>query len=101
MTTNTYEKCSSKDGARPYKCSDYANKISLNLHNFKRDGRFCDIDLVSGSTRVKAHRVVLAASCAYFDAMFNVGLEESQKGNVALPSVPPDILPMIIDFIYT
>lgn len=49
----------------------------------------------------QAHRVVLAASCAYFDAMFNVGLEESQKGYVALPSVPPDILPMIIDFIYT
>lgn len=44
---------------------------------------------------------MLAASCAYFDAMFNVGLEETQKGNVALPSVPPDILPMIIDFIYT
>lgn len=45
--------------------------------------------------------MVLAASCAYFDAMFNVGLEESHKGYVALPSVPPDILPMIIDFIYT
>lgn len=45
--------------------------------------------------------MVLAASCAYFDAMFNVGLEETQKAYVSLPSVPPDILPMIIDFIYT
>lgn len=101
MSSSTYESFSSTDGARPYKCCDYANKISVNLHLLKRDERFCDIDLVSGSTRVKAHRVVLAASCAYFDAMFNVGLEESQKGYVALPSVPPDILPMIIDFIYT
>ncbi|GBP30667.1 Actin-binding protein IPP [Eumeta japonica] len=50
---------------------------------------------------VKAHRVVLAASCAYFDAMFSAGLEESQKRLVSLPSVPPDILPLIIDFIYT
>lgn len=33
--------------------------------------------------------------------MFSVGLEESQKGRVILPSVPPGILPMIIDFIYT
>lgn len=57
MTTNTYEKCSSKDGARLYKSKDYANKISMNLHNLKRDGRFCDIDLVSGSTRVKVHRL--------------------------------------------
>ncbi|XP_026757819.1 actin-binding protein IPP [Galleria mellonella] len=101
MTANIYEKCSNKDGARPYKCRDYATKIALNLQHFKRDGRFCDIDLISGKTIIKAHRVVLAASCAYFDAMFSVGLEETQKNHVALPSVPPDILPMIIDFIYT
>lgn len=50
---------------------------------------------------LQAHKVVLAASCAYFDAMFSVGLEESQKSHVSLPSVPPDILPKIIDFIYT
>lgn len=50
---------------------------------------------------LQAHRVVLAASCAYFDAMFSVGLEESQKSHVSLHSVPPDVLPMIIDFIYT
>ncbi|KAI8435020.1 hypothetical protein MSG28_003452 [Choristoneura fumiferana] len=33
--------------------------------------------------------------------MFSVGLEESQKRHVSLPSVPPEILPMIIDFIYS
>ncbi|KAJ0180508.1 hypothetical protein K1T71_003912 [Dendrolimus kikuchii] len=101
MSSNVYEPCQNKDGAHLYKCTEYASKISSNLNNFKRDGRFCDIDLISGTTRVKAHRVVLAASCAYFDAMFSVGLEESQKSHVSLPSVPPDILPKIIDFIYT
>lgn len=53
MTTNIYNKCSSKDGARPYKYRDYAAKITMNLQHFKRDGRFCDIDLISGKTRVK------------------------------------------------
>ncbi|XP_060810919.1 actin-binding protein IPP [Amyelois transitella] len=101
MSSNMFDKSSNKEGARPYKCRDYATKISYNLQHFKRDGRFCDIDLISGETRIKAHRVVLAASCAYFDAMFSAGLEETQKGHVALPSVPPDILTMIIDFIYT
>ncbi|XP_048479515.1 actin-binding protein IPP isoform X3 [Plutella xylostella] len=104
MSNDVYEKCGNTghtEGARPYKCRDYPSKMSTNLHHFKRDGRFCDIDLISGSTKVKAHRVVLAASCAYFDAMFSVGLQESQKGHVSLPSVPPDILPLIIDFIYT
>lgn len=54
MTTNAYEKSSqNRDGARPYKSSDYPSKISINLHHFKRDGRFCDIDLISGTTKVK------------------------------------------------
>ncbi|XP_034840229.1 actin-binding protein IPP [Maniola hyperantus] len=100
MSSSIYEKIH-KEGSRPYKCYEYANKVSINLNHFRRDGRFCDIDLISGKTKVQAHRVVLAASCEYFDAMFNVGLEESQKGRVVLPSVPPGILPLIIDFIYT
>ncbi|CAK1581947.1 unnamed protein product [Parnassius mnemosyne] len=99
--SNFYEKLPSKEGSRPYKCREYANKVSLNLNHFRKDGRFCDVDLISGKTKVKAHRVVLAASCEYFDAMFSVGLEESQKGHVVLPTVPPGILPLIVDFIYT
>ncbi|XP_028041645.1 actin-binding protein IPP-like isoform X2 [Bombyx mandarina] len=89
------------EGARPYKFTDYCRKISVNLQNFKKDGRFCDVVLISGEIQIEAHRVVLAASCAYFDAMFSVGLEESQKNHVSLPSVPPNILPIIIDFIYS
>lgn len=55
MSTNTYEK-SAKDGARTYKC-DYATKLTLNLHHLKRDERFCDIDLISGSTTIKVCRL--------------------------------------------
>jgi hypothetical protein len=53
MSSNIYDKCTKEDGARPYKCRDYTAKISTNLQHFKRDGRFCDIDLISGKTRVK------------------------------------------------
>ncbi|CAK1552064.1 unnamed protein product [Leptosia nina] len=100
MTSINYEK-NHKEGTKIYKCREYANKVATNLNYFRRDGRFCDIELLSGKTKVRAHRVVLAASCEYFDAMFNVGLEESQKGRVLLHSIPAPILPLIIDFIYT
>lgn len=56
MSNDVYEKCGNTghtEGARPYKCRDYPSKMSTNLHHFKRDGRFCDIDLISGSTKVK------------------------------------------------
>ncbi|VVD05219.1 unnamed protein product [Leptidea sinapis] len=90
-----------KEGSKVYKCGEYATKVSSSLNHFRSNGRFCDLELISGRTKVQAHRVVLAASCEYFDAMFNVGLEESLNGRVMLHSVPPSILPLIIDFIYT
>lgn len=43
----------SKEGSRPYRCCEYTTKISVNLNNFRRDGRFCDIDIISGKTKVK------------------------------------------------
>lgn len=80
---------------------NYSNKVLGNLNCLRKDERFCDVDLMSGDVTVKAHRVVLAASCVYFDAMFGAGLAETRCAQVSLPAVPPDILTMIVDFIYT
>lgn len=66
MTTSIYEKCNNKEGARPYKCRDYSTKISMNLQHFKRDGRFCDIDLISGKTRIKVQYKASKISQTYF-----------------------------------
>lgn len=54
--SGTVEKCrepNTPEGTRPYKCRDYPSKMALNLHTLKRDGRFCDIDLISGSKKIK------------------------------------------------
>ncbi|GBP61449.1 Actin-binding protein IPP [Eumeta japonica] len=50
---------------------------------------------------VKAHRVVLAEDSAYFKAIFNSNFEECNKKTVSLPSIPPDILPLVVEFIYS
>lgn len=41
------------EGARPYKFTDYCRKISVNLQNFKKDGRFCDVVLISGEIQIE------------------------------------------------
>ncbi|GBP37279.1 Kelch-like protein 3 [Eumeta japonica] len=74
-----------------------ANKFKV----FRQDGTLCDVDLVSGDTVVKAHRVVLAAACVYFETMFKSGLEECNRKSVPLPSIPPDVLPLVVEFIYS
>ncbi|GBP71905.1 Kelch-like protein 5, partial [Eumeta japonica] len=87
-----------------FKSEKYSLSSDSVLNKFKhfwRDGTLCDVDLVSGDRVVKAHRVVLAATCVYFKTMFKSGFEESHKKCVTLPSIPPDVLPLIVEFIYT
>lgn len=50
---NSFDRPANKDGSRTYKCYEYTNKISSNLLHLKRDGRFCDIELISGNARIK------------------------------------------------
>lgn len=59
MSSNLYDKIINKEGSRPYKCCEYASKVSLNLNIFRRDGRFCDIDLISGKTKVRVSMKIL------------------------------------------
>jgi len=43
----------------------------------------------------------LAASSPYFYAMFTNGLLEVDKKSIELPSVSPDVLEILINFIYS
>ncbi|GBP51349.1 Actin-binding protein IPP [Eumeta japonica] len=78
-----------------------SKKVAVKFEEFLRTSRFCDIQIQSGQVTVKAHRVVLAAASPYFKALFNTGLKESSEELVDLPSVHPDVLPLVVNYIYT
>jgi len=51
--------------------------------------------------RIQAHRVVLAASSDYFDAMFSGSLRESTEKEVRLEDVQGDVVGALVQFCYT
>lgn len=81
----------------------YARKLLHNLHELRRDERFCDVEIIAGGQRIHAHRIVLSASSAYFEAMFRptLGLCEGQQKSIVLHTIDTETLRALIDFIYT
>ncbi|OQR69674.1 actin binding protein-like, partial [Tropilaelaps mercedesae] len=75
------------------------------MNAMRYNGQLCDVvlrsDSLSGSQQLSAHRLVLAASSAYFFAMFNGELAERNRSEVTLHSVDGLALQLIVDFCYT
>lgn len=84
-------------------CERYAHKLLINLNALREDIRFCDVEIIAGGRVFNAHRIVLSASSAYFEAMFrpDLGLCEGKQKSVVLHSIDPNILQALVDFIYT
>ncbi|KAG7196679.1 hypothetical protein KM043_016011 [Ampulex compressa] len=84
-----------------YAVGQYAPKVLRNLNDQRLKNQFSDVGLVAGNSIIRAHRSVLAASSVYFNAMFTGGLVEVQQELVEIHSVSPEILSLLVDFIYT
>ncbi|KAL7293115.1 hypothetical protein TKK_0013268 [Trichogramma kaykai] len=84
-----------------YAAGQYAPKVLRNLNTQRLKNQFSDVGLVVGNTIIRAHKSVLAASSAYFNAMFTCGLVEEQQELVEIHTVSENILSSLVDFIYT
>lgn len=84
-----------------YACKSYANKLLQNLCALWHSQHFCDVEISAGGFVVKAHRAVLSAGSAYFQAMFTGGLAEETQTLVEIKSIAHSIMSQLINFIYT
>lgn len=84
-----------------YAVGQYPPKLLRNLNAQRLKNKFSDVGLVAGGSIIRAHRSVLAAGSAYFNAMFTVGLVEEQQELVEIHSISPHILSQLVDFIYS
>lgn len=71
-----------------------------NMEEIRRLGKLCDITLIAQDHKFSAHRIVLAASIPYFNAMFLHDLLESKQDVIVLNNVDPVALEHVINYSY-
>lgn len=71
------------------------------MRDLREGSTLCDITLCVAGEEFKAHRLVLAASSPYFNAMFTNQHLESSSSKVHLNGVEAGALKLIIDFAYS
>uniref|UniRef100_A0A8C3GBM9 Kelch-like family member 7 n=1 Tax=Cyclopterus lumpus TaxID=8103 RepID=A0A8C3GBM9_CYCLU len=71
------------------------------MNNLRKQGTLCDVTLVVQGKTFPAHRVVLAAASHFFSLMFTTRMMESMSHEVELRSAEPEIIELLIEFIYT
>lgn len=71
------------------------------MAQLRQEGKLCDVVLEAGGQLFPAHRVVLAGSSPYFQAMFSGSMEESRASTITLHNIPPLALQILLDYCYT
>ncbi|XP_050041918.1 actin-binding protein IPP-like [Dermacentor andersoni] len=86
---------------RLFRSREYGSRVLGSLSELRESGMLCDVTLHVDGENFALHRVVLAASCPYFAAMFHSGLAESDRGTVEIRGVSATITDLLLGFIYT
>lgn len=70
------------------------------MEEIRRLGKLCDITLMAQSHKYSAHRIVLAASIPYFNAMLLHDLIESKQEVITINNVEAQALEQFINYSY-
>lgn len=89
------------DGTMKFTVMRQVKESFEQLNLLRMDGNLCDVTLVTCGERFPCHRVVLASASPYFNAMYRTGMVECVKSEVEIKQITPEILGIILDFIYT
>jgi len=68
---------------------------------FINNEHLSDISIVVGGQTVFAHRIVLAARCAYFRAMFGSGMREASSTTITLDDIDYAVFLALLEHLYT
>ncbi|KAL3201787.1 hypothetical protein MRX96_042805 [Rhipicephalus microplus] len=85
---------------RLFRSREYGSRVLSSLSELRESGMLCDVTVRVDGEEFVMHRVVLAASCPYFAAMFHSGLAEADCGTVEIRGVSASIADLLFGFIY-
>ena len=84
------------------KCDkDFTSDFISNLTTLRTDGSFFDFTIRVDDVTIPCHRLVLAATCRYFRALFSSGLTEATQGEVTLDDLDAEVMRNIVDYMYS
>ncbi len=82
------------------RCYIFSRSILRKVNQLRCQRKLCDVVLRAGGHEIHAHRAVLAASSAYFMAMFTNEMKESQQDVIEMQDINPTILENLVTFAY-
>ena len=92
----------SQDGTeKKLKIQEYGNELLNGLHRIQQKGKFCDVTLIVGDTKIPAHKIILSSFSSYFEALFNHGMQEENKNEVTLRNLNGVMVQKLVDFAYS
>lgn len=86
----------------PYKSS--STQITLffqNLNEYFHSGIYCDLTFTVGNVTFPCHRVILASSSPYFQALLTHQFKENHLERIDLPDVNSGIFSLLLHYIYS
>lgn len=79
----------------------YTSAVFARLDQFRKEKRFCDFTIRAGEFEMPVHKLLIAASSEYFDAMLRHDIKENNDGYVDIKEVDPQSVSKCVDFMYT
>ncbi len=79
---------------------NWSNHGFQKMEEIRRLGKLCDITLIANDHKFSAHRIVLASSIPYFNAMFLHEMIESKQDTIIINAVDPIALEQLINYSY-
>lgn len=81
----------------------YSREMFQSLNKMRENRSYTDVTLRVKGEVFHAHRIILAASSRYFDAMFSAGMKESSQTEVEVKAddLTVEAFTLLLDFIYT
>ncbi|XP_065220305.1 kelch-like protein 40 [Planococcus citri] len=71
------------------------------MNEYRKKNLFCDVSLDTNGTLFPCHRLILTASSAYFQVMFNGNFKESNLQVIPIQGIDAEVMEILLSAIYT
>ncbi|CAF1510824.1 unnamed protein product, partial [Adineta steineri] len=86
----------------PYTTStSQVNSFYQNLYEYFNSGTYCDLTFLVGCKKFPCHRIILASSSPYFQALLTHTFKENKLDSIELRDIDSDIFSLLLNYIYS